>query len=159
MAKILIGYYSRSGNTKKLAEALADGARAVKGAEVTLKAVGELKAEDMLNYDGLILGSPVYYGTMAWEVKKLIDESVAFHGKLTGKVGGAFCSSANLAGGNETTIMDILKAMLIHGMVVQGRSAGDHYGPVAVNSPDKRAVDQGNCFGKLLAELAVKLHG
>jgi multimeric flavodoxin WrbA len=69
-------------------------------------------------------GSPTYYGTMAWELKKLLDESVKFHGKLRGKVGGAFTSSANVGGGNETTVLDILKALLIHGMVVARRPPG-----------------------------------
>ncbi|NQU74733.1 MAG: NAD(P)H-dependent oxidoreductase [Planctomycetes bacterium] len=159
MAKILIAYYSRSGNTKKLAEAVRQGAAAVAGAEVICKAVGDVQAKDLLDYDGIMIGSPVYYGSMAWEVKKLFDESVAFHGKLSGKVGGAFSTSANLAGGNETTILDILNAMLIHGMVIRGCATGDHYGAVGINDPDKRATDQGAMFGKLVAELAVKLHG
>ncbi len=63
---------------------------------------------------------------MAAEIKKFIDESVKFHGKLEGKVGGAFSSSAQIGGGNETTIMDILKTLLIHGMIIQGSSKGDH---------------------------------
>ncbi len=111
------------------------------------------------DYDAIVIGSPTYYGSMAAEIKKLFDESVAFHGQLNGKVGGAFASSANIAGGNETTILDILNAMLIHGMIVQGCPSGDHYGPVAIGDIDDRA--RGNCraFGKLLGELAVRLHG
>ena len=66
-----------------------------------------------------------------------------FHGRLDGKLGGAFSSSANVAGGNETTILSIVAAMLIHGMIIQGDYQGDHYGPVAVGGVDKRA--QQNC--------------
>jgi len=159
MAKILVTYYSRSGNTKKLARAVRDGVNLVEGAEVTLKAIGQVKVRDLLNYDGIIVGSPVYYGTMAADVKKLLDDSVAIHGQLLGKVGGAFATSANLAGGNETTILHILGAMLIHGMVIQGHPSGDHYGPVGIDEPDERARHQGEVFGTLLAALTVKLYG
>ena len=90
------------------------------------------KVDELLKADGIIFGSPNYYGGMAAPVKGFLDESVKFHGELKGKVGGAFSSSANIGGGNETTIMNILKAFLIHGMIVQGTSQGDHYGPVAI---------------------------
>ncbi len=159
MAKILVTYYSRSGNTEALAKAVRSGVKLVTDAEVVLKAVGQVNARDLLAYDGIIIGSPVYYGSMAAEVKKLIDDSVAIHGQLLGKVGGAFATSANVAGGNETTILQILEAMLIHGMVIQGHPSGDHYGPVGLEIPDERALKQGEVFGTLLAMLAVKLHG
>ena len=112
MAKILIVYYSRTGNTEKMAERVAKGVTKA-GAEATVKAVGETKADELKDYDGIILGSPTYYGTMAAEIKQLLDDSVAFHGQLAGKVGGAFSSSANMGGGNETTVMDMLKALLM----------------------------------------------
>jgi NAD(P)H dehydrogenase (quinone) len=101
----------------------------------------------------------VYYGTMAAELKKLIDESVKHHGKLVGKVGGAFASSGGPGGGNETTVLDILKAQLVHGMIVQGDSGGDHYGPIAVGAPDERSRKECRKLGKRAAELAVRLGG
>ena len=159
MAKILIVYYSRSGNTKEMAHEVEKGVQEVTGVDVSCLPVEQVKAADLLDYDGIIMGSPVYYGTMAAELKKLIDDSVAHHGKLAGKVGGAFASSANIGGGNETTVMDIIKALLIHGMVVPGSANGDHYGPVAIGKPDGRA--QGECrkLGRLAAELTLKLFG
>ena len=90
-------------------------------------------------------------------MKKLLDESVKFHGKLEGKVGGAFSSAAGIGGGNETTILSILEAMLIHGMVIQGAFSGDHYGPVAINKPDARAKKQCLALGRRMAKLAEKL--
>ena len=158
MAKILIVYYSRSGNTKKMAEAVEAGVKD-EGAEVVTKAVGECQVDELLDYDGIIMGSPTYYGLMAAEIKKLLDDSVKFHGKLTGKVGGAFSSAANIGGGNETTIMAILQAMLIHGMVVQGTSDGDHYGPVAIGAPDDRATKQCQQLGARVARLVAQLGG
>jgi NAD(P)H dehydrogenase (quinone) len=157
MIKMLIAYYSRSGNTKALAEAVAEGAKQVDDLDVTLKPIAQVAPKDLLGYQAIVLGSPVYYGTMAWEVKKLLDESVAFHGKLAGRVGGAFATSANLAGGNETTILDILNALLIHGMILRGSASGDHYGPVAIEQGDARSRDQGELFGRLWGELTVKL--
>ncbi len=159
MAKMLICYYSRSGHTEKMANTIAEGAKQVDGVEVEVKKIADVNAQDLLGYDAIVMGSPTYYGSMAAEMKKLIDESIAIHTKLNGKVGGAFSSAANVGGGNETTVMDILKAMLIHGMVVQGCPKGDHYGPVAVPDVDKRAEKWCHAHGKLIAELAVKLHG
>jgi NAD(P)H dehydrogenase (quinone) len=83
----------------------------------------------------------------------IFDESVRFHGELEGRVGGAFTSSANPGGGNETTILEILHAMLVHGMVVQGTHSGDHYGPVAVGAPDERALKGCKALGRRMARL------
>jgi len=159
MAKILVCYYSRSGNTRQMAEALGAAAGGVQGVEVQVLPVGKVGAKDLRDYDAIVMGSPSYYGSMAAELKTLIDESVSVHGQLAGKVGAAFASSANIAGGNETTVMDILRALLIHGMVVQGIATGDHYGPVAIGAPDERSLSQCEAFGRAVAELAVRLHG
>ena len=159
MAQLLIVYYSRSGNTKAMAELIADGAREVAGLGVDVRPVGEVSVDDLLPADGILMGSPVYYGTMAADIKKLIDESVCYHGKLDGKVGGAFASAGGLAGGNETTIQDILRALLVHGMVIKGEPMGDHYGPVAVGAPDERSQRECRKYGKMTGELTHKLHG
>ncbi len=156
MAKALVCYYSRTGNTKKMAVKIADILKA-EGLDVDLQDVENTAVDDLLRYDCLVFGSPTYYGSMAWPLKKLLDESVKFHGKLKGKVGGAFSSSANVGGGNETTIIDILKALLIHGMVVRGDYRGDHYGPVSIGRPDKRALDCCESYAKNVAELAKHL--
>jgi NAD(P)H dehydrogenase (quinone) len=130
-----------------------------KGLPADLKKVQDVLPADLLAYDCLVFGSPTYYGTMAWPLKKLIDESVKHHGKLKGKVGGAFTSSANLAGGNETTVLDILKSLMIHGMIVQGDHQGDHYGPVAVGRPDERSLKSCEKYAVRLAALTKKLFG
>jgi NAD(P)H dehydrogenase (quinone) len=158
MAKVLIVYYSRTGNTKKMAQYVAEGVKKG-GAEAILQSAEETGIEDLRGADGIIMGSPTYYGTMAAGLKKLLDDSVKFHGQLEEKIGGAFSSSANPGGGNETTVMDILKALLIHGMIVPGSASGDHYGPIAVGSPDKRSADECLRMGRTVAELAVRLHG
>jgi NAD(P)H dehydrogenase (quinone) len=140
-----------------MAEAVATGARQVSGVEVEVRPVAEVGPDDLLKPEGIIMGSPVYYGTMAAELKTLIDESVKHHGKLIGKVGGAFASSGGPGGGNETTVLDIVKALLIHGMIVQGDAQGDHYGAIAVGAPDDRSRKECEKLGRRVAELVVKL--
>ena len=159
MAKILIVYYSRSGNTKQMAGMVAEGAREVESVEVDCRPVAEVTPDDLLAADGIIMGSPVYYGTMAAELKDLIDRSVKYHGKLKGKVAGAFASSGGPGGGNETTVLDLLKALLIHGMIVQGEPMGDHYGPIAVGAPDERSRQECLKLGRNVAELILRLSG
>ncbi len=156
MARALICYYSVTHNTEKMAGKIADVLRG-QGLDVDLKKVEETALDDLLKYECLIFGSPTYYGSMAWPIKKLLDESVKFHGKLRGKVGGAFSSSANVGGGNETTILDILNALLIHGMVVRGDYQGDHYGPVSIGRPDKRALQCCERYARNVAALVKKL--
>lgn len=156
MAKILIVYFSSSGNTKNMAERVSEGIEK-EGVEAVLRDIKDVKAEELLKYDGIIIGSPTYYGSMAYQIKELIDESVRFHGKLDGKIGAAFSSSANIGGGNETTILDILHTMLIHGMIVQGDPQGDHYGAVSIDEPDERAIKQCRRLGERTARLVKKL--
>jgi NAD(P)H dehydrogenase (quinone) len=158
MAKILICYYSRSGNTKKMAYLVQQGVME-EDVEVDTKDVKDVQLKDLIEYDGIILGSPTYYGGPAAPIKDLLDRSIKYHGKLQDKVGGAFSSSANVGGGNETTVLALLQGLLIHGMVVVGDSEGDHYGPVAIDRPDKRS--EKNCvrYGRRVAQLVKKLQG
>ena len=158
MPKALVCYYTRTGNTHKMAARIAEGLKS-RGIEVELKKAEDTDADDLPAYDCLVFGSPTYYGSMAWPLKKLLDESVKHHRKLKGKVGGAFASSANIGGGNETTIGDILHALLIHGLIVQGEPTGDHYGPVAIGRPDARAFRVCDQYARNLAALTLKLFG
>jgi len=158
MSKILIIYYSQTGNTKKMADSIASGISKEK-VEVLVKDVKSVKPEELLEYEALIIGSPTYYGTMAFQIKELLDRSVKIHGRLDGKIGAAFSSSANIAGGNETTILDILNAMLIHGMIIQGDPQGDHYGPVAIGIPDERTERECLRLGGRIAKLTKKVFG
>jgi len=156
MAKGIVVYYSRSGNTREMAETISE---AMNKAELPTecKSVEKVKATDLLEYDAIVIGSPTYYGQMAGPVKTLIDDWVGSHGRFDGKVGAAFSSAANIGGGNETTIMGIMDAMLIAGMVVQGDPQGDHYGPVSVGKPDDRVRRQCLRRGQRIAQLTKKL--
>jgi len=157
MVKVLIVYDSKTGNTEKMAKAVADGAEQVEGVKVQVKRIEDTSLEDLVRADGIVLGSPVYYGQMSGKLKSLIDKSVKIHGKLEGKVGAAFTSSGGKASGAETTLMSMLEAMLVHGMIIQGRSAHKHYGSASVGTP--KTQDRGDCreLGKRVAVLCLKL--
>lgn len=157
MKKIAIIYYSRSGNTKAMADIVASGCGKVEGVITKVFDIKDFCLDDLLLYDGIIVGSPTYYGSMSWQIKKFFDDSVKFHGKLSGKVGAAFTSAANIGGGNETTVTGIINAMLIHGMMIFGRHKGDHYGVVSIGSPDSRVKEQCLELGEATAVMVKKL--
>ena len=157
MKKVAIIYYSKTGNTENMARIVAEGVLEESDISVDVETPENFPVERIPEYDGLIVGSPTYYGSMAYQIKKFFDDSVVLHGKLAGKIGGAFSSAANIGGGNETTITGILNAMLIHGMIVEGTSAGDHYGPVAIGGPDARASAGCKALGKRVALLVKKM--
>lgn len=143
MKKVLVGYYSKGGNTEKVASLIAETLKA-KGVDAALKKVEEINIDDLPSYDGYIIGSPNYFGGMAYPVKKFFDESVKYFKKLEGKLGAAFTSTGMIGGGGETVLIDILKAFLIHGCLVLGYCSCGHYGPVSIGAPDdriKREVD------------------
>ena len=156
MPKAIIIYDTRTGHTEAMAKEICASIKKC-GIECDLTKAESLNVDVLPEYDGIIIGSPTYYGTMTAEIKKRLDESVKIHGKLEGKVGGAFSSSANIAGGNETTILHILEALLIHGMIIKGISKGDHYGPVAINAPDDRAKKGCRNYGEEIANLIKKI--
>ena len=156
MDKVLVVYYSRGGNVRKMAEAVGEGARGA-GVACEVKDVTQTTVDELTEYDGLIVGSPTYYGHPAAEIKGLIDASVKHHGRLAGKVGGAFASCGVHGGGAETTVRALLDAMLIHGMIVQGCAKGAHYGPVVVGTPDAGGEKECRLLGERVAELVKRL--
>ena len=156
MSTILIAYYSRTGHTKEMAQKIAEGARET-GAQVELASIENVKVETLKKYAAIVLGSPDYYGTMAAQVKKLLDDSVQLHGELAGKVGGAFASAATIGGGGETTVLSMIQGLLVHGMIVAGMAAGDHYGPISLNAPDDRSTRQCHSYGVMIAGLVKRI--
>ena len=156
--KVFIVYDSRTGNTEKMAHAVAEGVKA-EGVEAVVKKVNEASVDSLPEVDGLILGSPVYYGLPSGKLKGFIDASIKYHGKLDGKVGAAFASSGGTHSGAETTIISLLKALLIQGMVIQGTSGRNHYGAASVGAPDETAVETCRKLGERVAKLVKKLHG
>jgi NAD(P)H dehydrogenase (quinone) len=154
--KILIVYDSKTGNTEKMAQAVAKGAEKA-GVEVAVKRAEQTKLEDLLSADGIIMGSPTYFGQMSARLKALIDESVKVHERLTGKVGAAFTNSGGTATGAETTLLSIVQAMLVHGMIVQGNAEDKHYGVAAVGTPKQKDLKLCEELGARVTTLVQKL--
>jgi len=161
MGQVLVMYYSRSGNTKKLAEEIAKGVREVKEVKCLLKSTSKVTKDDFLNSDGIIAGSPVYFGTMAAEMKEIFDKFVGIRRHMEDKIGAAFATSADPSGGKETTIFSIIQAMLIYGMIVVGDplDATGHYGVSCIGAPDKQTAVNAQKMGKRVALLVKRLKG
>ena len=199
MTKVLVLYYSSYGHIETMAEAVAEGARET-GAEVTIKRVPELvpaevakqshfkmdqKAEiatpaELADYDAIIVGAGTRFGTMASQMRNFWDQTggLWFQGKLVGKVGSAFTSSATQHGGQESTILGFIPTLLHHGMVVVGLpyafagqmgvdeiKGGSPYGASTITDgdgsrmPSKIELDGARYQGRHVAAIAAKLKG
>lgn len=157
--QVLVLYYSKGGNTKKLAQAIAKGVDSVEDVTALLKKTDEVTKEDFVASDGIIAGSPVYFGGMAAEMKTIFDDFVSVRRKMENKVGAAFATSGDASGGKETTMLSILQAFLIYGMIIVGDplSASGHFGTACVGMPDEKIRKNGAKLGKRVAELVKKL--
>ncbi|QRI64872.1 NAD(P)H:quinone oxidoreductase [Shinella sp. PSBB067] len=141
MAKVLVLYYSAYGHIETMAYAVAEGAKSA-GADVTVRRVPELVPEDVAkasyykvdqkaeiatvdelqNYDAIIVGAGTRYGTVASQMRNFWDQTGGLwaEGKLVGKVGSVFTSTATQHGGQESTILGFIPTLLHHGLVVVG---------------------------------------
>ena len=159
---VLVTYHSVTGNTEKMAQGVADGARAVAGTSVILKRVGEVAGNDLLSADAVIVGSPVYFGNMSGEMKTFFDNwTLKFDlfrdRKMRNKIGAAFSTGGSVSNGKEVTILTILGAMLINQMIVV--SGGGGFGASATTGPDSPGIDEKEVaeareLGKRVAEVA-----
>ena len=154
MPIVSVIYYSQTGNTELMAKWITE-AIAGEGLDVDCKKVEDANPDELLSLDGVVLGSPTYYGTMAAEMKKFLDDSIKHHGKLEGKVGAAFATAGST--GQETTVISLLEALLIHGMIVQGDTAGNHYGVTSVGKPAEQEKQRCQRFGQRFAGLVKRI--
>lgn len=142
MAKVLVLYYSMYGHIETLAKAVAEGVRGVEGADVSIKRVPDLVPEDVARkagakvdqaapiatvdelprYDAIIFGTPTRFGNMCAQMRNFLDQTgrLWLNGKLIGKVGSVFTSTATQHGGQETTITSFHSTLLHHGMIIVG---------------------------------------
>jgi NAD(P)H dehydrogenase (quinone) len=197
MAKVLVLYYSAYGHIEKMAYAVAEGAKA-EGAEVTVKRVPELVPEDvakasyykmdqeapiatadeLAEYEAIIVGAGTRFGTVASQMRNFWDQTggLWFAGKLIGKVGSVFTSSATQHGGQESTILTFIPTFLHHGMVVAGLpysfqgqmgteevKGGSPYGATTITNgdgsrqPSEIELEAAKFQGAHVAKLAAKL--
>ena len=197
MSKVLVLYYSTYGHIEQMAQAVAEGARAT-GATVDIKRVPETAPEevakaahfkldqeapiatvnDLADYDAVILGLPTRFGRMPAQMAAFLDQAGGLwaSGKLNGKVGSAFASTATQHGGQETTLFSAITNLLHFGMVIVGLPysyeaqmglsevhGGTPYGATTIaagdgsRQPSKIELDGARFQGKHVAEIANKL--
>ena len=199
MAKVLVLYYSSYGHIETMANAVAEGARAA-GATADVKRVPEnvpeavakasyfkldqaapiATVDDLANYDAIVVGAPTRFGRMPSAMGSFWEQAGGLWGtgKLVGKVGGAFTSSATQHGGNEMTLFSIIANLLHFGMIIVGLPyshagqmgideivGGAPYGATTVaggkgeRQPSKTELDGARHQGELVAKTAAKLFG
>lgn len=141
MTRILVIYFSRGGNTHRMAQQIARGVESVDGCEAVLRTVPEISPvseatepavpadgapyatlDDLRACDGLILGSPTHFGNMASPLKYFIDQTSGlwFGGELAGKPAAVYTSTASQHGGQESTLLTMMLPLLHHGMLITG---------------------------------------
>ncbi len=199
MAKVLVLYYSTYGHIETMAHAIAEGAREA-GAEVDVKRVPETVPEaiakanhfkldqaapvatvdDLPNYDAIIVGTGTRFGRISSQMASFWDAAggLWFQGKLVGKVGAAFASTASQHGGQETTLFSIITNLLHFGLVIAGLpysftgqldnsqvTGGSPYGATTIangdgsRQPSENELAGARFQGKHVAEIAAKLFG
>ncbi|MBA2125909.1 NAD(P)H:quinone oxidoreductase [Hyphomicrobium methylovorum] len=197
MSKVLVLYYSSYGHIEQMAQSVAEGAREA-GADVQIKRVPELVPEEaarashfkldqaapiatvdeLPNYDAIIIGVPTRFGNMPAQMKNFLDQTggLWFSGKLIGKVGSVFTSTATQHGGQESTILSTHTVLLHHGMVIVGLpysfqgqmgvkevTGGSPYGASTIADGDGSRQPSANELagarfqGKHVAQIAAKL--
>jgi NAD(P)H dehydrogenase (quinone) len=197
MTEILVLYYSRYGATEALAREICIGVDSVAGAAARLRTVPAISAtteavenavppkgppyavlEDLLECDGLILGSPTRFGNMAAPLKYFLDGSGSLwlSGALVGKPAAVFCSTSTLHGGQESTLLSMAIPLLHHGMLITGipysekalgttTTGGSPYGATHISwnrKADSLSDDEkylARVLGTRVAETALKLLG
>lgn len=157
--KTLIVYHSSTENTKKLALAIKEGIEN-EGMSAVLKTTEEVREQDFLDADAIIAGSPVYFGGISWQLKRVFDKLITIRHSMKNKIGAAFATSGHHTGGKETTMLDIIHAMLICGMIIVGDpfESGGHYGIASIGEPDKKGEKDAYLLGQRVAETVAKFH-
>ena len=163
--RVLVAYHSTSGNTEKMADAVGAGARTVSGAQVVIKRVEQVVADDLFGSDAIVVGSPVYWSNMAGEVKTFFDNWQFKFGvfpdfKMKNKVGAAFATGGQVSSGKEVTMLSILAAMLGNYMIVV--SGGGAFGASATTEGESPGIDDqelanARALGTRVAEIAKAL--
>ena len=194
MSTILIVYYSRYGSVERMAQQIALGVEAVEGCAAKIRCVAEISTtheqtdpaipaegppyateDDLKNCDGLILGSPSYFGNMAAALKHFLDSSSQawLSGALIGKPAGVFTATSSHHGGQESVLLSMMIPLLHHGMLISGipysepalqqtQSGGTPYGASHISGSSGKELTEDEiqicqALGKKIAELSLKL--
>ena len=166
---ILIAYHSQTGNTAKLAAAVREGAASVSGVDVLLRSVNEVGAEDILKSEGIVLGTPVHWGSLSADSKRFLDRIGEVLGKAgktlaDGRTAGVFCTAGSVSNGQEMARLSTIAAFLDMRFVVIGGVNDEGYGslgpqavtggtPPGVNDRDRAEARR---FGERFARLTLQ---
>ena len=158
---LLIIYTSKHGRTGSMVEPIRQGILEG-GAGAVVRTVEKVQWDEMLTAHGIIVGTPVRFGGVDWQIKRLFDVTAHqdYPGPLSGKVGGAFTGGSRPGSGAELALLSMLHILLNHGMVIQGNAHSSHYGPVALRESTLEEVESTcNAWGRHWAHLARRLGG
>ena len=163
--RILIAYHSQTGNTEKMAQAIQKGVASVEGVEVTLRKIADVKDQEILQADGIVVGTPVYWSNLSAETKRFLERvgDVLWKAKTNGdgRTAGAFCTGGGVAMGKDVARLSILSALLTMRFIVIGGvdDAGfGTLGPEATTGPAGRGVgekeqEEARNFGERFARM------
>ncbi len=171
-ARILVAYYSETGNTEKMAAAVREGAASVEGASVTLRKVAEVTDEEIRSADGIVLGSPVQWGNLSAGAKRFLDHVGEVLGKAgktlgEGRTAGVFCTAGSPSNGQEMARLGAIAAFLGMRFVIVGGVNDREFGTLGPQSvtgaspPGVGPRDQADArrFGERFARVTLRLRG
>lgn len=171
--RILVVYYSRTGNTEQMARGVIEGAERVPGVITKLRKASEVSKEDLDMADGIILGCPTYFANLPGEMKAIMDDwNWKMKVDFTDKVGGAFTTAGGQVGGQGHVVVSLLLFMLNSRMIVAGplyrnevsgsiwgeSGAAAITGPLDLGVSDKE-LDGGRRLGERIARITKKIKG
>jgi len=159
--KISVIYHSDTGNTKRIAERIAEGATLGGEVEVKNMSIDEIDEPFVEGSKAIIIGCPTHRGAFSWQMKKWIGTTRL---KLAGKIGSVFATGGYIGGGADFAEMGLIAHLLVMGMLVYsgGTSWGQpfiHYGAVAIKEGDDAQRERARIFGERIARKTLDLFG
>ena len=159
--KMTVLYYSKTGNTKQMAEVISQGMMSAGGVEARAFSIDEIDEEWIKESKCVILGTPIYMANVCGAIKSWLEGPCMKYG-LTGKIGGAFATADYVHGGGELGIQTILDHMLVLGMLAYsgGGAYGKpviHLGPVAIKDHLGESQETFKLYGQRMAEKTMEL--
>ena len=163
---VLITYHSETGNTEKMAQAVAEGVKSVEAVSVKILTIDQTTESDLLAADAIIVGSPVHNANVSFEVQKFITSWPFENEPLKDKIGAVFVTGGGISAGEEIVQMNIVQSMLVFGMIIvggpdwtqpYGASAITAESPFTAGSPDEiseQFLEKGRFLGKRVARIA-----
>lgn len=159
--KISVLYHSVSGNTRRIADLVAAGARSGGDVEVRIMSIEEADEAFINDSQAVIIGCPTHRGNLSWEMKRWIETTKL---KLAGKMGSVFVTQGYIGGGGELAEMEMIAHLLVMGTLVYsgGTAWGQpytHYGAIVVKDGDEAQRERARLFGERVAKKALELFG